>query len=202
MQLLNKKRGQSGPDFTAWHPNFRNTAELPDTKTVRTKFFVNAAAVVLAVAAVLYYCYTEYTLHGLNREIANWQQQIDRDAKPSRELVAQYKKFKEEDARVTELYNFRTSEKLVLSDFIIAIGQSLPENLVITAITYGDADVILRGTVKGPPELASGAASGYEKKLRDTPEIASKFASVSLATLSRDTSTGFMNFEIELKFKK
>ncbi|HEU5078200.1 MAG TPA: hypothetical protein VFT72_03265 [Opitutaceae bacterium] len=163
---------------------------------------MNAAAVVFAAAAILYYCYTEYTLHGLSKEIAGWQQQIDRDAKPSREIVAKYKKFKDEEARATELVKFRASEKLVLSDFIIAIGKSLPDNLVITGITYRDVDVVLRGTVKGAPELASGAASGYEKKLRDTTEIASSFDSISLSTLSRDATSGLMTFEMVFKFKK
>jgi hypothetical protein len=203
MQPLNRLKG-SGSDtgFTAWHPNFRNTTELPDTKTVRTKFFVNAAAVVLALGALLYFTYTEYALRGLNHEIDGWQQRIDTDAKAIREAIAQYKKFKEQEASSSELVAFRKSEKLIVSDFLIVISNTLPESLLITAIQCGEKGATLRGVVKGPPELASGTASSYEKLLRDNKELSAQFGSISLATLTRDAGTGFLNFEIALQFEK
>lgn len=203
MQLLKvTKKSGGGTGFEPWHPNFRNTNELPDIKTVRTKFFVNAGCIVLAIAVVLFCLYTEYRLRGLNREIDNWQQQIDRDSKASRATIADYKKFKAQEARTTELLAFQAGERLTLSDFVVTIGQTLPENIVLTDINLREDDVVLRGVVKGPAELASGTASGYEKQLRDSGEMSERFNSISLSTLSRDASTGFLNFELVLKFKK
>jgi hypothetical protein len=203
MQLLKvTKKSGAGTGFEPWHPNFRNTDELPDIKTVRTKFFVNAACVVVALAVVLFCLYTEYRLRGLNREIDNWQQQIDRDSKASRATIAEYKKFKAQEARTSELLQFLEGEKLTLSDFVVSIGQTLPENVVLTDINLREADVVLRGVVKGPAELASGTASGYEKQLRESRDMGALFNAISLSTLSRDPATGFLNFELVLKFKK
>jgi hypothetical protein len=53
----------------AWHPNFRNFERLPDTKVVRTAFFINGIAAVIAAIALLWVCYQEYQLHDLNRQI-------------------------------------------------------------------------------------------------------------------------------------
>jgi hypothetical protein len=46
----------------AWHPNLRNAAELPDTKVVRTAFFVNGAAMLVAISAALYFGYGDFKM--------------------------------------------------------------------------------------------------------------------------------------------
>lgn len=185
-----------------WHPNFRNVAELPDIKTVRTKFFVNAACVVFALGALLYWLYVEYTGHTISAELKTVNQQIDRDTKGSREAIAEYKKFKASEAKITELATFASEQKLLFSDFITDLGQTLPEHVLLTQIQLKDLQINVRGVIKSSSEAASGISAAYEKQLRESHDFGGKFSSVVLTSLSRDAATGFMNFEIVLKFKK
>jgi hypothetical protein len=203
MRLFNKKgSGGSGDVLQPWHPNFRNTAELPDIKTVRTKFFINAACVVLALGALLYWLYVEYTVRTIDNELKNVNQQIARDTKGSQEAIAQYKKFKANEAKITELLAFASGQKVVLSDFVTNLGRTLPEHLLLTRIQVKETQVDVRGIIKSTSESASVISSAYEKQLRESPETSGIFSSVVLTSLSRDQETGFMNFEIVLKFKK
>ncbi len=203
MHLFNKKgSGTAGDIIQAWHPNFRNPAELPDIKTVRTKFFVNAACVILGVGALLSWLYMEYNVHTISAELNSVNQQIAHDTKGSLEAIAQYKKFKGSEAKITELATFAAGQKLLLSDFIADLGQTLPEHVVVTGIEAKDAQIELRGVIKSAPELASTISAAYEKQLREAGKSTDRFSSATLTNLTRDPATSFMNFEIVLKFKK
>ena len=49
LSLLKKKPDAAAANLTpAWHPNFRNFERLPDTKVVRTTFFINGGAIAVA----------------------------------------------------------------------------------------------------------------------------------------------------------
>ena len=47
---LTKKSDAALNVVPAWHPNLRNVENLPDTKVVRTAFFVNGFAMLVAVS--------------------------------------------------------------------------------------------------------------------------------------------------------
>ena len=73
LSLLKKKpEGAAGPVTPYWHHNFRNFERLPDTKVVRTAFFVNGAAIVVAAIMVSWVVLQEYKIHDLNGRIADW----------------------------------------------------------------------------------------------------------------------------------
>jgi Tfp pilus assembly protein PilN len=201
MRLFNKQgSGAGGQAMQPWHPNFRNTAELPDIKTVRTKFFINAAAVVLAVGALMYWLYIEYNFRGLNQQVAGVEQEISRNSKPSREAIANYKKFKDEQGKITELNAFADTQKIVFSDFVIELGKTIPEHVTVSTVQLRASDISVKGLVKSSAETASTIASQYEKTLREDADLSKRFASISLASLSRDTS-GNLSFEMVFKFK-
>jgi hypothetical protein len=64
MALALKKRGDAAVVVVpAWHPNIRIVENLPDTKVVRTAFFVNGAAMLIAIALALYLGIQEWKLH-------------------------------------------------------------------------------------------------------------------------------------------
>jgi hypothetical protein len=48
------KKSDAALVVPAWHPNLRIVEQLPDTKVVRTAFFVNGAAMLVAIALALY----------------------------------------------------------------------------------------------------------------------------------------------------
>ena len=84
----------------AWHPNFRNFAALPDIKPVRTAFFVNGIAALVAFALLVFLGQREYALHSINTQIATRQHEIDRDKPGSEQAVVLYKKFQDEEKKL------------------------------------------------------------------------------------------------------
>jgi hypothetical protein len=185
----------------AWHPNFRNFAELPDTKVVRTTFFVNGATALVTLALALAFFYQEYRLYFLHKQIDEAQQQIERNTGPSNQAIALFKKFQVEEKKTQEFDAFLKGNRLPVSDFLIRVGNTLPKNIALTSINYRDQTVALRGVIAGSPDAASGIASAYEKQLREDSEFGQRFESVSLTNLSRDASTGQLTLELIMKLR-
>jgi len=200
LSLLKKNPESSGgPEVRPWHPNFRNTASLPDTKAVRTTFFINALVALVAIGLLMLVGYQEYTLADLRSQIAQLDQQIANDKKPSQDAVTLFGQFQAEEKKIQELEAFLTGNKLVVSRFLNRLGKSIPAKVSITTVEYTDAGVNLRGLVVGTPEQASGMISSYEKQLKADDEIGKRFDQIALTNLSRDPQNGRLSFEITLR---
>jgi hypothetical protein len=200
LSLLKKNSGHE-VHAPAWHPNFRDFAQLPDTKVVRTSFFVNGVAIFGTIALLLASAYQEYNLYNLRVQIEQWQQQIHSQKRASDQNIALYNKFKDEEKKILEHDAFAKSERLAISEFVLRLGKIIPKNISLTAIDCKDTGVNLRGAVRGAPQLASGIASQYEKLLKEDKFLAERFESISLTTLSPDAQSGRMMFEIVCKLK-
>ena len=198
LSLLKKNPDGSGQGARPWHPNFRNVATLPDTKVVRTTFFINALAGIAAAALLMLVAYQEYTLADFRSQIARLDEQIGRDKRQSQEAVALFGKFQAEEKKLQEVQTFLGTNKVVLPDFLNRIGQSIPAKVSIIAMEYSDAGINLRGSVVGTPEEASGMISVYEKALKADEEIGRRFNQIALTNLSRDAQNGRLSFEIKL----
>jgi len=185
---------------SGWHPNFRDFTQLPDTKVVRTSFFVNGVTGLIACGLLVFFVYQEYTLSLLNKQVDEWTAKIQQQQKPSDQAIALYKQFQEEQRKLGEVSDFLASEKLPFTDFVLRLGEMLPKNIALTYIDYSAAGVTLRGIVKGEPDLASGIASAFEKQLRDDAEFGKKFATIGITNLTRDTLSGRITFEIAMRF--
>src|SRR3954467_9266077 len=104
LSLLKKKsEASAAPTVPHWHPNFRNFEKLPDTKVVRTAFFINGAAIFVALALGIYFGSQEWRLRGLNAQVADEQRKIEKTKRPSDQAVAMFKKFQGEETRTTEI---------------------------------------------------------------------------------------------------
>jgi uncharacterized small protein (DUF1192 family) len=196
LTLLKRNPEQSPNQGHAWHSNFRNAAELPDTKVVRTAFFVNSIALLALSALILLFGHQEYNIATIRAEIASTEAQIAKDKAASEQAVALHKKFEEEDRKFTELESFLKGNKVVLSDFIVSVGRLLPKRMAITTLEYADAAVVIRGYVAGSTE----AVSTYEKSLKDNAEFRQRFESISITNLSRDAEGSRFAFELTMKF--
>lgn len=183
-----------------WHPNFRNFERLPDTKVVRTAFFINIVAITLAVAALLWFASQEYRLHELNRQKDEWQAQINRDKRGSDLAIVQYKKFQAEAARAAEVEAFVKSRPVV-SSLLMHLGRTLPPNIALDLVDLRDQGVTLRATLRGAPDLASGYASAYVENLRADSVLQPIFDDIALINLSANPQTGRLVIEIFLKFR-
>jgi hypothetical protein len=197
-----KKKGDAAVIVVpAWHPNIRIVENLPDTKVVRTAFFVNGAAMLLAIGLALYLGMQEWKLHEVNKQIADWQRQIDRDKKQSQEAVKLYQDFKAEEAKTAEVVDFVTS-KPVLSEIILRLGVMTPKKIGLDSLEFAEKGVSIRATIKGAPDHASGDASAYEKQLRSDKVLGPMFGDVNLLTMRKNTTTNRLVIEIFCEYKK
>lgn len=185
---------------SGWHPNFRDFAQLPDTKVVRTSFFVNGATALIAFGLAVFFVYQEYNLSLLNKQITEWSTKIAQQQKPSDQAIALYKQFQEEQRKINEVDEFLNGEKLGVTEFILRLGETLPKNIALTYIDYNTNGVTLRGLVKGEPDLASGMASAFEKQLRDDADLSKRFGTIGITNLARDAQSGRLTFEIAMRF--
>ena len=203
LPLLKKKTeaASAAPQMPAWHPSFRNYERLPDIKVVRTVFFVNAVAITVTIAMFTAFIFKEYHLYSLRRQVADVRAQCDRDKRGSDQAIALFKKFQGEEKKILEIDAFLKVRPL-LSDLLLQIGQTLPKNIALNSLDLHDNGLVMRGSVRGAPELASGEASNYVEQLRGDRAIKVLFDEVTLTSISRNGQTGRLSVELFLKFKR
>jgi hypothetical protein len=200
--LKKKPEANAVSEMPPWHPNLRNFARLPDTKVVRTAFFINGASVFIALGLLLWFSYQEYELHNLDRQIGDWDRQITRDKKDSDQFIALYTKFLGEQSKVNEVDAFLHSRPSV-SRLLMRLGETLPKDIALDSYEQQMAGVVLRGTVRGSPDEASGYASAYLDQLRADKVLAEQFDEFSFSGpgVSRNPSTGRLSLQLFLHFK-
>lgn len=201
LSLLKKKSDAAAASTVpAWHPNFRNYEKLPDIKVVRTAFFVNAAAISIALAMAIYFGFQEWKLHVVRNQIDAQKALIERDKGPSDQAVALFKKFQAEESKIVEVDTFVKSRPIV-SNLLLHVARTLPENMALEAFDLRDSGLVLRIAVKGAPEVASGLAEGYARQLKADAKLMAQFADANMTNLSRNAVTGRLAVEITLPAK-
>jgi len=199
-------RSDAGPALAPnWHPNFRDFERLPDTKVVRTTFFVNVAAITLAVALLLGVGWREYQISALNQQLAEAEATVARNRKANADALRHSQAFVAAEKKIAEAAAF-VAGPLAPTDFFRLLGASLPREVQLdfAELRLGDPKArlcLLRGVVAGTKDEASGAASAYVETLRTLPEFAALFEKVELRAITTDPRTGMLSFEIQLRFK-
>jgi hypothetical protein len=185
-----------------WHPNFRNFERLPDTKTVRTAFFINFGAVTVALVLLLFTVSRELSVRELALETQDRQLEIDKSDPGSKAAVALFQKYQAEEKKLRELDAFvGPRDRFVLSDFLLALGERLPRRIALTHVEYRPTAITLRGNAKGAPDEAAGDADAFIRQLRDDRDYGRFFEDVSANNQGIDTATGWFAFDLTLKFK-
>jgi hypothetical protein len=193
-----RNKSEAAPATPAWHPNFRNYDRLPDTKAVRTSFFISALTAVVAAVILLFVAYQEYKILTLKRETADWSRRVEVARKPSASAVADFKSFQAREKSVLEVSSF-VDRKIVPSNFVHRLGATLPPDIIVDWVDLRATVAVVRGRVRGAPGAASGLASDYVTQLQSDPQIASPFESITLTSLSRNAATEELNFEVQMK---
>ena len=181
----------------AWHPDFRVAERLPDIKPVRTIFFINGAAVLMAAGLAIYVGYREVSLSALRHDSATVETELNNNKLASRKAVELFDKFKQQEQAVLGLQQFLSTGKLVMSDFVLHLGAVRPSNIRLSSIDYKPAGVVLRGDITGGAE----EASTYLDVLRKDKVLAGFIESITLTSIARDASVGRIKFEFALKYK-
>ncbi len=189
----------------AWHPNFRNFERLPDTKTVRTSFFINGAAVTITLGLLLYTVYGEYELRNLANDTAGYAASIEKAKAASTAAVAQFKKFQAEEKTLRELDQFQAGGlgggKLVVSDYLLHLSATLPPKIALTHFDARATGVILNGAVLATPDEGAGLVDAYVQQLRDDQAYGPLFETVEANNENPEVATGRYTFEIVMNFK-
>jgi len=200
LSLLKKRSDQSQrPAVPAWHPNFRNFERLPDTKVVRTQFFVNFAAIAIAAVLLIIFVFHEYRISKFQGQVTDWRKQIDANKKGSDDALALAKKYSDEEKKLQELEVF-LKQRLTLSEFLLRLGKTLPAGVSLDVVDARDNAVGMRGRVAGTPEEATGRASAYVDLLKKDDFFRAIF-DVDLNNLVPDPSQGNFVIDLTLRFK-
>ena len=206
MLSLTKKSDAQQVAAPLWHTNFRNFERLPDTKVVRTTFFINTAAIAVTIGLLLWLGYREYHIYNLGEQIAGAQKDIDTNAKQNKEALRLTKIFADEEKKLVEAEAFLKGP-ITLSGFVNLLGQTLPKEISIDFIEMRmpldskNQVFVLRGLVAGSRDKAAGSASSYVDMLRNHQQLGAIFDPITLDKLSPDGPSGFMSFENTLKVK-
>lgn len=206
-QLLSRKSDAVAAAAPHWHPNFRNYEKLPDTKVVRTAFFINTAAAAVAFGLLAWTAYQHLQISNLNQQIQSADTEIASKAAQNKEALRLSKAFADEEKRIQELAKF-TAAGLQPSDFLELLGQTLPEHVAIRYVDIrlaetggGSPTIVLRGRVSGSPDQASGIASNYVEVFRVNKSFVALVDKADMTNVNRDAATQSLLFEIVLKLK-
>ena len=186
----------------AWHPNFRNAEQLPDTKTVRTKFFVNVVAITVLAALTLMVTLREIKLADLRNELANVEAQIAEATKPSEKAIADYKVYQEQEKRFNEAHAL-VKDPFRVPEFLMHLGSLLPRGVKVTQVNFrGPGQTInVSASVRGLDAAASDVASDFVKTLQADKDFAVHFSAITLTNLGRNVGEGNMAVELLFTFK-
>jgi hypothetical protein len=209
MLSLKKKSDAQPVAVPRWHTNFRNFERLPDTKVVRTAFFINTAAVAAAIVMLLWVGYREYQNMSIRDQISRAEGEIAANAKQNAEATRLSKALAEQIKRFDEAAAF-VQIPISPVEYAGIIGETLPREILIdyletkTIPAGATAPTVyqLRGRVAGSPDQASGVASQYVDILRAQPRLKEVFDPIDLRRIDRDVSGGFLAFEITLSVRK
>jgi hypothetical protein len=201
LSLLKKKsEAAAAPAVPPWHPNFRNYEKLPDIKVVRTAFFVNMAAISVALALAVYFGFHEWKLRVYRGQIAEQVRFITRDKPASDQAVALFKKFQAEEAKIIEVETFVKS-KPPLSNLIAHLGSTMPAAVALDSFDLREGGLSMRLSVRGAPDVASGHATAYRDQLAADKKLMEYFAEPAIANLAQNPATGRLALEINLPIR-
>ncbi|MBX3736780.1 MAG: hypothetical protein KF715_08835 [Candidatus Didemnitutus sp.] len=205
LSLLNKKADAAPAAAPHWHPNFRNFERLPDTKVVRTTFFINVGGIATAVLLLAFVGWREYQAHVFNGQRVTAEAEIAKNQKQHQEGLRLTKLFTDEDKKFAEAAAF-VKMPVEPTALLSLLGTCLPKEIQLEYIDLRPSDpagarCTLRGLAAGAKDQASGFASAYVETLRTQPRLAEIFDGVKLIAINPDPKSGALLFEIELKFK-
>jgi hypothetical protein len=204
LSLLNKSGGDKAAlQSIPWRPDFRDLSQLPDTKTVRTAFFVNVVAIAIAGGLALYFGQCEWEAAGLKGSLAEVEKHIVAATPASEKAQATYKLFQAEEAKFKEAYGY-VSDPFRLQNLLMHLGLVLPPDVTVRRVDFRGLGqtVVLTGSIKGLDAAASDAAARFVKQLQSDAELAKYFTSIELTNLGRNAEAASLNLELVFSFKK
>ncbi len=183
-----------------WHIDCRLESELPEDNLVGTRFLINALSGALALAGLLFAGLLGYLDLSTRHQIHDWEQRIGDNRAEVRDVQRMQREYALESAKIDEAYKL-VRPIMSVSGFIANLGRSRPPQLVLDAIEWNEATVIVHGNIREKSERASQLLSAYVKGLGKEETVSRRFREVRLTGFDRGTNEDVINFEIAFFLK-
>lgn len=204
MLSLRKKPGdkKESEKSLAWHPDFRELSALPDTKTVRTSFFVNTVAVFLVSAFGIFMGVREFNIATVNSDIAQVEAEIQATQGANDRAVALFVRYQAEEKRYQDATSL-AGDSYQLSSLLSHLAELLPIGTQLEVINFrGNGQPISLGIrVSGVDSAASSTATQLVKTLQADPVLLKDHESVKLDSSNRNETEGAFKLALTLKPK-
>jgi hypothetical protein len=143
----------------------------------------------------------ESQLQEASAEVARWNADIEANKPKFNEALGLQREFTEAEKRLAEVAAFTTTP-VEISDLISRLGNSLPKLVAIDVVERKDDVFVIRGTIVGASERATGIANSYLDALNADPYFAQRFEGIRLNNINREARANRLFFEIGMKLKK
>ena len=178
-----------------WHPNFRDFDSLPDIKAVRTSFFTSALFMTLAVMAAMYVGFREYTTMQLEENIHELDTENFAYQAKNNMALNKNKQFRDFSTRLNQVDAF-VSGQLIGSDFILAIGSKVTEEMALTSLEYRKDMVVINGEIVGERASVTESVDAYISALKESEADQGLFSEYDLLSLQGSADGSSMQFRI------
>ena len=153
-----------------WHFDCRIESELPEDRTVGTRFLLSTLFGSLAVIMVTIAGWLAYRTVSLHSEIRFWQQQIENDQADIQDIRLTQQQYNTEAAKIDRVVSL-IHPPLLVSRMISALGRAKPDTLLLDSIEWNQNSVVVLGS--GPSALR---VNGYVDALKADPSLTSLFS--------------------------
>jgi Tfp pilus assembly protein PilN len=178
-----------------WHLDLRLEAELPEDNVVRTRFVIGAIFGTVALMSLLLLAWVGYTRSNLLAEIAEWDR-IATEGKANIGEVEQMQREFEAGALKIDQAAKIIKTRLLFSEFVANIAQSLPPAVIIDQIQLTEDGLSVTGQVASNIEFTR-----YMTALKQNPKFTGVFAEIRQKSFgSARTSAAFV-FDITFRPK-
>ncbi len=183
-----------------WHLDFRDLATLPEDRVVRVRFLINTCAAAVTLILLTLLGLQLFRRAAIAEPLRFWNEQIGSHRREYEELQLTLRDYMNEAGKVKDAYEIVHS-RFVPSDFILALGRTLPDRMTVDMIEYADQVVTVRGTLAEPPERASRVLGRYVEALHNDQVIGPLFADISAPSLDRTKQENLFNFVMVLRLR-
>lgn len=183
-----------------WHLDCRIIAELPEDRVIGTRFLINLFIGALTGAIGLCAAWLLYVNLGLRQNINEWDQRMAEQQAEVVELQRLQTDYKHEAAKIDHAFDL-LQNPFVVSRFILKLGRTHPEIMLIDRIESTSSNIVIRGSLNESSERASITLSNYIRELRVDPELGPLFSDIVMTDFQRVSEDGKLNFEITFRFR-
>jgi hypothetical protein len=182
-----------------WHIDCRLVAELPEDSVVGVRFITYAVSCLVALSMALFTGWYVYTDLNLRHTIDDGELHLEDNRWDVIEIIRLQHFYEIESKKIESAYN-EMQNPLLFSGFILELGKTLPERMVIDSIDYSEGTFGVRGRLRESSEQASIVLGDYLATLRKDPEVGPRFALIKVTALDRSLNDEqVMNYAITFK---